>query len=318
MRRFVTLSLLCPIFGLASSAYAQNAPLTDHDESTAGQQPTGEVVKTRGPINYASGLDATLWDNGPVITQPNCGLPGERSEVQVGNNNAGNNISNSFLFQVVDDFTTNGEEWNIERITMMAYQTSGTTAPLPANLYVYSGDPSLGAGQVPGSPFAFDSGNLTQPTVFRTFNAACDQARQLRLMVKDFNPPLVVNTGAGAYWVGLDATLTSGSGPWVPHVTITGQLGKPGANAMQLTTSGTVWQGVFGQTVPAPGINPQDVPFLIEGTKAGGACKWDLDGDGKVCQGDLGQLLASYGTLYGQPELGELLAEYNSCGGPCP
>jgi hypothetical protein len=47
-------------------------------------------------------------------------------------------------------------------------------------------------------------------------------------------------------------------------------------------------------------------------------CKWDLDGDGKVCQGDLGILLAGYGTLYGQPELGELLAQFNGgCGGPC-
>lgn len=315
MRRFVALTLICPIVGLASSAYAQNAPLTDHDESTAGQQPVGEVMKTRASINYATGTDAVLWDNGPVITAPNCGLPGERSEVQLGNNNAGNNLNSAFGYICADDFTTNGEKWNVEKITMMSYQTNGTTPPLPANLYIYVGDPSTGAAQVPGSPFAIDSGNLTAPVVFRTFNAACDQARQLRLMVKTFNPPLEVNTGAGSYWVGMDATLTSGSGPWTPHVTITGQLGKPGANAQQFT--GAAWQGVFGQTVPAPGINPQDIPFMIEGTKAGG-CKWDLDGDGKVCQSDLGIVLAGYGTLYGQSDLGELLAQYNGgCGAPC-
>lgn len=69
-----------------------------------------------------------------------------------------------------------------------------------------------------------------------------------------------------------------------------------------------------------------------------GACKGDINGDGKVCQEDLGTLLASYGLCEGQPgyipaaniiktggsatcvdqvDLGQLLAEYNACGGSC-
>jgi hypothetical protein len=57
---------------------------------------------------------------------------------------------------------------------------------------------------------------------------------------------------------------------------------------------------------------------LCVGVKGGGSqCKWDLNGDGKVCQEDLGQLLAGFGTLYTQADLGGLLAEYGTCGGPC-
>lgn len=57
---------------------------------------------------------------------------------------------------------------------------------------------------------------------------------------------------------------------------------------------------------------------LCVGKKGGGTvCKWDLNGDGKVCQEDLGELLAGFGTKYTQSDLGGLLAEYNTCGNPC-
>lgn len=66
------------------------------------------------------------------------------------------------------------------------------------------------------------------------------------------------------------------------------------------------------------------------------ACSADLDGDGKVCQTDLGILLAAYGTCPGNPgynalagaiagdacvtqeDLGVMLAQYGVCGGACP
>ena len=50
----------------------------------------------------------------------------------------------------------------------------------------------------------------------------------------------------------------------------------------------------------------------------GPTCKWDLNGDGKVCQEDLGILLAGWQNPYTQSDLGALLSEYNSCGSPCP
>lgn len=44
-------------------------------------------------------------------------------------------------------------------------------------------------------------------------------------------------------------------------------------------------------------------------------CNWDLDGDGVVGQGDLGILLANYGTIFQQPELGAMLAAWGTV---CP
>lgn len=56
--------------------------------------------------------------------------------------------------------------------------------------------------------------------------------------------------------------------------------------------------------------------LVLDLRKAG--CEWDLNGDGKVCQEDLGLLLAGYGTIYTQANLGALLAQYNGgCGNPC-
>jgi hypothetical protein len=76
---------------------------------------------------------------------------------------------------------------------------------------------------------------------------------------------------------------------------------------------------------------------------AGEQCLGDINGDGRVCQEDLGQLLAAFGTCEGQPgydpkanispspvpacgngqgidqsDLGVLLSEYGTCGDPCP
>jgi hypothetical protein len=47
-------------------------------------------------------------------------------------------------------------------------------------------------------------------------------------------------------------------------------------------------------------------------------CEWDLNGDGKVCQIDLGIMLSLYGFQYDQSDLGGLLSQYNGgCGDPC-
>lgn len=88
-------------------------------------------------------------------------------------------------------------------------------------------------------------------------------------------------------------------------------------------------------------VEEQEWAFIIEGVPAG--CAGDINGDGKTCQEDLGELLAAYGTCEGMPgynpkanlakgpsplcpggpvegidqaDLGALLADYG-CGG-CP
>jgi hypothetical protein len=100
--------------------------------------------------------------------------------------------------------------------------------------------------------------------------------------------------------------------------------------SLEFTTAGCTWTWNGWESTSANikaitfiGANPfgggfvdmDDMEYDLGG---GGQCKWDLDGDGVVCQGDLGILLAGYGTIYSQSDLGGLLAEFGTCGGPCP
>lgn len=136
----------------------------------------------------------------------------------------------------------------------------------------------------------------------------------------------------------------SGEQGTIVPVTISGTNLKNVTNASMITVSGagvlvagTPTPNFFGTAVsgvqffvdPGAAIGPRDVKITNpDGTATGvglftvlpksTGCKWDLDGDGKVCQSDLGILLAGYGTTYTQSDLGELLAQYNGgCGNPC-
>jgi hypothetical protein len=62
----------------------------------------------------------------------------------------------------------------------------------------------------------------------------------------------------GTYWLDWQfGGSGSFSGPWAPPVTILGQTGKPGANALQYTSTG--WAALVD------GVYPQDLPFIIDG-----------------------------------------------------
>ncbi|MBN8728889.1 MAG: hypothetical protein J0H15_14495, partial [Xanthomonadales bacterium] len=79
---------------------------------------------------------------------------------------------------------------------------------------------------------------------------------------------VVANIGttlpAGTYWVDWQLSGTLASGPWAPPVTLVGQTGKPGANAVQ--NDGSSWIPAMDDGSGAQ----QDFPFLIEGTAGGG------------------------------------------------
>ncbi|MBN8726904.1 MAG: hypothetical protein J0H15_04280, partial [Xanthomonadales bacterium] len=89
---------------------------------------------------------------------------------------------------------------------------------------------------------------------------------------------VVANIGttlpACTYWVDWQLSGTLASGPWAPPVTLVGQTGKPGANAVQ--NDGSSWIPAMDDGSGAQ----QDFPFLIEGTAGGGgttACSTTAD-----------------------------------------
>lgn len=320
-------------FCLAVSA----ACLAQSDDPFTPAQPATEAhAGAAGADGWSWPItDAVLWDNGPLVTTPTCSTIaplGQQSEVQFGNSNAGTNVNIEFepgndVYLVADDFS-NSVCWEIERITWFAYQ-SMQDVPINSGLTrIYNGDPSAGGRQIAGSPFASSVSNATG--IYRTFNLVgqplnCNTSRPLYTIETAFNPPLQLQPGT--YWLGLAATLTAGaSGPFTPHVTITGQLGKPGANGLRRNVGG-VWEPVWGQLNPPS--NQQDVPFIIEGSICP-PCAGDIDGDGSTCQPDLNLLLAAFNACPGdsgynpaanlggdacinQDDLNVLLANFN-CG----
>ncbi len=76
---------------------------------------------------------------------------------------------------------------------------------------------------------------------------------------------VTVNTflPAGTYWLDWQAAGSLASGPWAPPVSILGQTGKPGANALQYTSTG--WAALIDTGTSGTSNFPQDLPFLVDG-----------------------------------------------------
>jgi hypothetical protein len=226
-----------------------------------------------------------LFDNGGILTpnSPNgtCLPVGSgKSEVQLGNLNAGyNTIAASF--HEADDFVVpSGQTWNVTGFTLPMYQTLATT-PTVTQVFVqiWNGQPGTpGAAVIAGD---LVTNRLASAATFtpnyRYFNATCGTERH----IQDIHLNLTKQLTAGTYWVEIASNgSTSFSGPWWPTVTIEGQQGKPGANAITFTVATALW-------APVIDILPQDFSFLVNGTPGGG-CYADCNGDGTLNLSDFG------------------------------
>ena len=162
--------------------------------------------------------------------------------------------------RVADDFTVTGGGWLINTITFFGYQTfSGTTSTFTSvNLRIWDGPPNDPASMVVfGDTTTNRLVSSTWSNIYRVLDTALTNTdRPVMANVVAINTFLP----AGTYWVDWQAGGSLTSGPWAPPVSILGQLGKPGANALQYTSTG--WATV---TDPSPGGTPQDFPFLVDG-----------------------------------------------------
>jgi hypothetical protein len=241
-----------------------------------------------------------LYDNGGLLT-PNspfgtC-LPvgADKSEVQLGNINAGYNTIAS-TFHEADDFTVPaGQTWHVTGFSLPMYQT-GATTPTLAQVFVqiYNGPPNAGGTVIAGDMVTNRLvGAPTFSNTYRYFNATCGVDRHLQ----NINVNLAATLQPGTYWIEIASNgSASFSGPWWPVVTLEGQLGKPGANALTLTVPST-WAPVLD------GVTPQDFPFTVNGT-TGGGCYPD-------CNGDTVLNLADFGCFQTKFALGDMYADCN-------
>lgn len=211
---------------------------------------------------------------------------------------------------VADDVQVpSGELWLVDEIEFLVYQPGASVPSIDSLRYrfyrlpLFWGMPVLEQAPVDAT--------------FTTLHRPSDQAltsceRRVQSCRATLSPPQVVGTCKWGDWL-IIRFETMTIPPEAPPIVVAGKLQKPGANAF-------VYVGnKFVPAVDAGAGAPQDFAFILRGTKIPYTlCKWDLNADGKICREDLGLLLAGFGTVYSQADLGGLLAEYNGgCGCAC-
>ena len=272
---FAILALLVAMVPMTATAQPA-APAAAGAETVGSEQPLtaadlkalqdGPAALAAPPANPA----AILYDNGPLTTHPGGGGDGANAsavQTALGLGAFGFSHSISSGFRVADDFTVPAGGWTISTITFYAYQTGSTTTTTinNANLRIWNGPPGqAGSSVVFGDTTTNRLAGSSWSSIYRVLDTGLsDTNRPVMADVVTVNTTLP----AGAYWLDWQTGGTLSSGPWAPPVTILGQTGKPGANALQYTSTSGTWAAVVDSgTAQAP----QDFPFVIEGQATGG------------------------------------------------
>lgn len=216
----------------------------------------------------AEAADFTLHDNGPISTGAThigtgATAPGGGtwSEFPVASTSIFGFGAISPTTRLADDFTITQLE-QINAVVVFAYDTGSASNPVfnAANLRIWDGIPGdAGASVVFGDTTTNRLASVTPQNIFRVTQTTTGTTRHVQAIRIDVNPPLQI--GAGTYWVDFQYTAADGSGGFVPPVTIYGQAGKAGANALQSLDSG----GTYAALVDTGPNAAQDVPFLVIG-----------------------------------------------------
>ena len=198
---------------------------------------------------------AVLYDNGPLATGPGC--TGEVSLLQdtLGLTIYGFGAQQSAGNRVADDFALS-TACHIDTITVYTYQT-GSTPPTITSvvMQIWDGPPNAGGTVIWGDLTTNRLVSCTAASIFRTL-PTIDCTRHIQTCVCAVD----VQLAPGTYWVDYSFAGSGASGPWAPPVTLLGQTGSPGANALQWLASSSAWGAALDVTYP------QDFPFLVEGT----------------------------------------------------
>jgi hypothetical protein len=256
---FISLLVVATMMATAITVMAQ-----DRDEAPAAG---GASVPDKGPAAPLTplGVDALLYDNGPLVNSAGTGAGGADESVLQTNSlgmtilGFGHQASNGN--RVADDFTvSHAGGWDISTITFYAYQTgSSTTSTMTgANLRIWDGDPSVGGSTVIwGDTSTNVMTSTTWTNIYRVMETNMGATnRPIMMVVVEVNQQLP----AGTYWLDWQVDGSLSSGPWAPPVTINGQAVT--GNGLQSLDDGATFAAVLDTGTGTP---QQGFPFLVEG-----------------------------------------------------
>ncbi len=210
----------------------------------------------------------TLWNNGPIVTNPGGGFGGADASLlqnPLGMTALGAN-NNLGSFHRADNFTVGAGGWQIDSIQVFGYFTGGNTTTSPIEgLYVqiWSGNPSDGGSVVAGDMETNILGSSAWTGAYRaSINSPLGNTRPIWDAVGSLGG-LVLDEGE--YWVEV-AMFSSLGTMWMVPVTIPDQATT--GDALAYASSTSTWSNwtdggsgtqlgmpfvLTGSVVPAPG-----------------------------------------------------------------
>jgi len=208
----------------------------------------------------ASASAETLWNNGPLVTNPGAGFGGaDASAISPGQGTFGGSYNNP-TFRRAEDFTVTGGGWNITSMEFFGYQTGSTTTSTFTGLFVqiWNGTPGEGGSVVWGDMTTNLLTSSTFSNIFRvTSTTLTNNQRPIMSLVAS---GLNVNLGNGAYWVEFATTGTLASGPWCPLVS------DPVAPIFGNSRLFDVALGTWSQAIDATSGQGYSLPFVFTGS----------------------------------------------------
>ena len=187
------------------------------------------------------------------------GAPLSALQTSLGLNVYGFSAASTTTNRLADDFTIPSGGWTINSITLYGYQTGSTTTSTfnSARVQIWRGAPNV-AGSV--LVFGDMTTNRFASTSFTGIYRATDttptgNTRPIMAVVANIGTTLP----AGNYWIDFQLGGTGAVGPFVPQVTLPGQVNKPGSNGLQFTTA---WASLIDN---GTAMAVQDVPFKLNG-----------------------------------------------------
>ncbi|MCH8478658.1 MAG: choice-of-anchor J domain-containing protein [Wenzhouxiangella sp.] len=233
---------------------------TDDDDLVIGNLGDGPMLWSLIDA-VISGTGDILYDAGPLVTNPGAGAGGadvSALQTAIGLDVFGAGVQQGAGNRMADVFEVDGS-WTIDDMTFFVYQTGSTTTSTitSVSLRIWDGAPNDPASNV---IFGDSTTNRLLSTQFSGIYRALDTAltntqRPIMEVVADLEG---LELEAGTYWVDVSFGGSLDSGPWMPPISIPGEV-TTGTDSYQLTG------GAWNPWIDTQTLTRQGMAFIVRG-----------------------------------------------------